>query len=227
MSDITEQQVIQYLKQHSDFFVNNPKLLHSLPVGSEQGDVVQLIDRKLQQLQNKNAHLADQLKTLVNNAKRSEGLMDRLFQLLTDLSMNAPHQQFVAAMVAFIQKDFPSDHFCLLLTDIKSGIDHPDIGYYTQEQRQLFAGFAHNPTPLSGRLPAMKMKALFGDSPVAQSAIVLPIGLNAKHGLMAFGSQDENKFHPDLASDVLQKLASILAAFFDHQTGSDAHQSGS
>lgn len=217
MSATQETQVIQYLKDHPEFFVNNSNLLNVLTIGSPKGEVVSLSDRKMLQLQEKNQQLTQQLKQLISNAQRSEGLMNRLFQLLTDLSMNAPKDQFVMALVRFIIKDFPSDYFKLLLADIKLSEDHDQVGYLTSEHKQLFSGFSHNSKPLSGRLPSVKMKAIFGSKAQAKSAIVLPVGEHAAHGLLAFGSDDEHKFHPDLASDVLQKLAQILAAFIDAQ----------
>ncbi len=217
MSEMTERQVIQYLQTHSEFFANNPKLLNALTVANPQGEVVNLADRKMLQLQEKNKQLTVQLKQLVNNAQRNEGLMNRLFQLLIELSMNAPKELFVTALVSFIKKDFPSDYFQLLLADISFGEDDSQISLYTAEQRQLFAGFVNNSTPLSGRLPELKMRAIFGNGSQVRSAIVLPIGTAAEHGLMAFGSDDEHKFHPDLASDVLQKLVHILAAYIDGQ----------
>ena len=221
---VTEHQIITYLKEHPEFFVNNPGLLQQLTIGSPQGDVVSLSDRKMLQLQTKNQQLASQMKQLINNAQRSEGLMDRLFQLLTDLSMNAPKGEFVSALVRFIEKDFPSDYFKLYLSDIKLSDDEDCVNYHTAQLKNLFASFNNNNAPLAGRLPAMKLQALFGEASNAQSAIVLPLGVQAEHGLMAFGSKDDQKFHPDHASDVLQKLAQILAVFFDSQAVTDEHQ---
>lgn len=222
---VTEHQIITYLKEHPEFFVNNPGLLQQLTIGSPQGDVVSLADRKMLQLQTKNQQLASQMKQLIVNAQRSEGLMDRLFQLLTDLSMNAPKGEFVSALVGFIQKDFASDYFKLYLGDIKLSDDEACVHYHSAQLKTLFASFNNNNAPLSGRLPSVKLKALFGEESKAQSAIVLPIGSKAVHGLLAFGSKDDQKFHPDHASDVLQKLAQILAVFFDSQSMDDSHQS--
>lgn len=224
---ITEAQVIQYLKQHPVFFVNNPGLLQQLSIGDTSGDVVNLAERKMLQLQNKNQQLTEQMKQLINNAQRSEGLMDRLFQLLTDLSMNAPKTEFVTAMVRFIAKDFPSDYFKLYLGDIKLSDDSECVSYHNPQLKSLFASFNKNKAPLAGRLPAMKLQALFGKETEARSAIVLPIGDQAAHGLLAFGSQDDQKFHPDHASDVLQKLAHILAVFLDSQQSNKESQNSS
>ncbi|WP_154224177.1 DUF484 family protein [Marinicella rhabdoformis] len=224
---VTEHEVINYLKEHPEFFINNPGLLQQLTIGNPQGDVVSLADRKMLQLQTKNQQLAKQMKQLIANAQRSEGLMDRLFQLLTDLSMNAPKGEFVSALVGFIQKDFASDYFKLYLGDIKLSDDEVCVHYHSAQLKTLFASFNNNDAPLAGRLPAVKLKALFGDESAAQSAIVLPIGAKAAHGLLAFGSKDDQKFHPDHASDVLQKLAQILAVFFDSQAVNDGQQSQS
>ena len=221
---VTEHQIITYLKEHPEFFVNNPGLLQQLNIGNTQGDVVNLADRKMLQLQTKNKQLALQLKQLIVNAQRSEGLMDRLFQLLTDLSMNAPKGEFVTALVRFIEKDFSSDYMKLFLSDIKLSDDEACVSYHTPQLKNLFAGLNNNNAPLAGRLPSMKLQALFGESSEARSAIVLPIGEKAAHGLLAFGSKDDQKFHPDHASDVLQKLAHILAVFFDSQAVKDGCQ---
>lgn len=218
MQNTSEQEVIAYLKMHPEFFVHNPALLQQLSVGTAQGSVVSLADRKMEQLQSKNKQLALQMKQLISNAQRSESLMNRLFQLLTDLSMNAPKGDFVSAMVRFVEKDFPSDYFKLFLADIKLSDDEACVHYHSMELRQLFSSFNNNNEPLAGRLPSLKLQALFGAEASAKSAIVLPIGEQAQFGLMAFGSDDDQKFHPEQASDVLQKLSQILAAFFENQS---------
>ena len=214
MSDISEEQVISFLKQHPEFFVNNPGVLQQLNIGSPKGEVVNLADRKMLQLQTKNQQLAVQLKQLILNAQRTEGLMDRLFQLLTDLSMNAPKDEFVSVLIDFIEKDFPSDYFKLFLSDISLSDGLDCVNYHTPALKSLFSGFNNNDLPLSGRLPGLKMEALFGEGSKAKSAIVLPIGAKATHGLLVFGSQDDQKFHPDDASDVLQKVGSYIDGIF-------------
>lgn len=215
MSSISEKDVIQFLSERPEFFVNNPESLQRLSVGQSEGQVVSLAERKMRQLQEKNAQMTQQMKQLVANAHRNNALMERLFQLLTELAMHAPKDKFVSAVVAFIEKDFPSDCFQLLLTDMSLSEDHEQIRYYSQERKAIFKSFERNSEPMSGRLPQLKMDTVFGKGAQAKSAAILPIGAGAKHGLMAFGSQDENKFQADMASDVLQKLAAILASFFD------------
>lgn len=227
MSELSELEVVAFLQHNKDFFINNPELLHSLSVAVGDNAVVSLSDHKLQQLQAKNNRLSSQLKQLIENAQKSEVLLNRLVRILTELSLNTEREEFLRTVVGFVGKYFAADYFCVLLENadlVKLGV--PNVTALEPAIKQLFKVFEKNNAPLSGRLSNQKMQALFGIDTQAKSAVVLPLGKEAKLGLIGFGSRDDAKFQSAHGSDVLQKLSYILSCFLSKHSGQGENSSG-
>jgi uncharacterized protein YigA (DUF484 family) len=214
----------KYLIKHPGYFANHPELMAELEVLSPQGELTNLVTHQLRTLQNENRQLKAQISQLIKNAQQSESMMNRLFSLLTELSV-VKKADFLQQFVSFVTENFPTDYFKLLVTEGLIELPENDhIESLNAAQLNHFAVFQAKPEPLSGRLKQDKILSIFTDSTDIKSAIVLPIGVKASFGLLAFASVDEEKFHPNSSSDLLQKLAQILAAYFLQQQPKDENQ---
>lgn len=219
-----QQGVKKYLLKNPEFFAVFPELMSELEVVTPQGDLTNLSTHHLHSLQKENKQLKDKMAQLIKNAQQSELLMNRLFDLLTELSvMN--QAEFLPGFVNFVTTHFPSDYFKLLLAESAVGISESEhVQIITAAQLTQFSVFQAKQQPLSGRLKKEKLASIFTDVDSIKSAIVLPIGQQAKFGLMSFASKDEEKFHPNSSSDILQKLCQILDSFFKQQQPQDECQ---
>lgn len=220
MSELFEAEVVAFLQQNEDFFINNPELLHRLSVAVGDNSVVSLSDHKLQQLQAKNNRLNSQLKQLIENAQKSEALLNRLVRVLTELSLNTEREEFLRVLVGFVGEYFVADYFCVLLSNMDlARLGVQGVAVFEPSVKQLFKAFEKNNAPLAGRLSKQKMQALFGADTQAASAAVLPLGEGAQFGLIGFGSRDETKFQSAHGSDVLEKLSYVLSCFLSKHSG--------
>ncbi len=214
----------KYLRKNPGFFAANPQLMSELEVVSDDGQLTNLTTHQLRTLQKENRQLKAQIQQLIQNAQQSESLMNRLFELLTQLSTAAQHE-FVPGFVRFVSEHFPSDYFKLLLAEgLEAGNEANNTETISTEIRTHFSVFQAKPEPLSGRLKQDKLQSIFKGTEDIKSAIVLPIGSQAQYGLMAFASVDEEKFHPNSSSDFLQKLTQILAHYFSQSQDEDENQ---
>ncbi len=206
-----------YLLKHPGYFVQHPELMAELEVASVEGELTNLSTHQLRTLQNENRQLKAQITQLIKNAQQSESMMNRLFNLLTELSV-VKKANFLPEFVTFVIENFPTDYFKLLVAENLVELpDHDHVEGLSAEQMKQFAVFQAKPEPLSGRLKTEKIQSIFTGSKDIKSAIVLPVGVKAGYGLLAFASTSEEKFHPHSSSDLLQKLAQILAAYFAQQ----------
>ncbi|MCB1582051.1 MAG: DUF484 family protein [Marinicella sp.] len=213
-----------YLQKNPDFFVKNPELLTTLDVVSSKGELADLTTHQLKSLQQENRKLKAQLAQLINNAQQSETLMDRLLMMVTELAMT-DKTEFLPGFVNYVKTHFSSDYFKLLLAEgVELSVDVEDVETLNAVQKTHFSVFQAKSEPVSGRLKQEKIQSIFGTDKKIKSAIVLPVGQQAKFGLMSFASKDEEKFHPHSSSDILQKLCQILASYFSQQNNVDAHQ---
>lgn len=216
--------VKKYLQKHPDFFLKNPELLTSLEVGESKGKLADLTTHQLRALKKENNQLKAQLKQLIANAHQSETLMNRLFSILTELSL-VEENQFLPGFVSNVAEQFPSDYFKLLLSEGLSDTSLSHVETLSGDQRAQFSDVIRKSVPLSGRLKAEQINCVFSGVNDIKSAVVLPIGHQAEYGLIAFASKDEQKFHPHSSTDILQKLSFILASYFAQTGSSDLAQS--
>lgn len=219
-SDIKAKDVKAWLAANPAFFAEHPELLNELKVASPKGQLTNLTTHQLRVLQEKNQGLTRQLNQLIANAQQSESLMNRLVDMLIELA-GLPADQYLAAFVEQLHQRFPSEHLKLVLAEGLAGDNrHADLLAMNADIRQQYSVFQMKPEPLAGRLKAEQMAVLFGGQKIG-SAIVLPIGAQAEFGLLAFASEDEGKFRPDSASDILQKLTGVLNHYFEQTRSGD------
>ena len=213
-----------YLLKHPDYFAQHPELMAELEVVSPQGELTNLTTHQLRTLQNENRQLKAQIAQLIKNAHQSESMMNRLFNLLTELSV-VKKSDFLPEFVTFVTENFPTDYFKLLVTEgLVELPEHDHVEGLSAAQMTQFAVFQAKPEPLSGRLKQEKVQSIFSGNEDIKSAIVIPIGTSAEYGMLAFASIDEQKFHPNSSSDLLQKLAQILATYFTQLKPEDENQ---
>jgi len=204
----------KYLLKHPGFFAQHPELMAELEVVSHGGKLTDLTTHQLRTLQKTNRELKTQMSQLIKNAQQSESMMNRLFELMLEMSV-VNKDEFLPEFVGFVVKHFPADYFKVLVSDGLLDLPENDhIDRYHTAQKQLFDDFKNKSEPLSGRLQKEKISSIFEFSDDIKSAIVLPLGSNAVYGLLAFASKDEEKFHPNSSSDLLQKLTQILVSYF-------------
>ena len=223
--DVKIQKAIKnYLLKHPEYFVQHPELVTELEVVSSTGTLTDLTTHQLRSLQKENRQLKAQIVQLIKNAQQSESMMNRMFNLLTELSV-VKKADFLPEFVSFVIENFPTDYFKLLVSD--GLVDFPEqehVEVISAAHVNQFAVFKAKSEPLSGRLQQEKVQSIFKDSAAIKSAIVLPVGAYAEYGMLAFASTDEEKFHPHSSSDLLQKLAQILATYFLQLKSEDENQ---
>ncbi len=224
-NDLKIQKAVKnYLLKNPRFFAQHPELMSAIEVVETEGELTNLTTHQLRTLQQQNQQLKAQISQLIANAQQSESVMNRLFDLLTRLSV-VDEVAYLPEFVAFVTEHFPADYFKLLVAEgMVELVESEHLALLNSSQVSQFAVFKAKPEPLFGRLKKDQIQSIFGSVDDIQSAVVLPIGDQAQFGLMAFASKDEEKFHPNSASDLLQKLAQVLAAYFTQLEPVDENQ---
>lgn len=205
--------VKNYLLKNPGFFSQYPELVTAINVEHDNGELTDLATHQLRALKKENSGLKKQMSALIQNAQQSESMMNRMFSLLMALKLEGG-DDFLQQFIAFVTEHFKSDYFKILLDDTLPEFEVSEyLGVYTASHKKHFVEFESHSEPLSGRLQKSKVSCLFPQAGDIESVVVLPVGKNAEYGLMAFASNDQEKFHPNSATDLLQKLADILATY--------------
>src|SRR5690625_6836720 len=84
-SQLTADQVSEYLQEHRDFFVHNEHLLADLSLPHESGPAVSLVERQVSVLRERNMDVRHRLSKLLDNARENDKLFDKTKRLVLAL----------------------------------------------------------------------------------------------------------------------------------------------
>ena len=213
---IDEEQVIDYLKEHTDFFIGHSDLLAEIEIPHESGTAISLIERQLSVLRSKNTNLDGRLRDLMSAAHENQRLNESLQQLAINLFNSESLDDVIATVMdelkTRLETDFVSIHF--LSSDSKKIEQQPEryLGE-KDEQLKLFSKIFEDKKIQCGRLSKKQIKLLFADDAKdIGSGAVIPLADTDVFGLMGIGGRDAQRYHPGMGTEYLQKLADLVSA---------------
>jgi len=207
-SEIANQQemVSTFLKDNPDFFNRFPEILAGLELPHASGDAVSLIERQVRMLREESAAYRNKLEKLIAVARENEKLNDRLHRLTLTLIEAATFDEVVNALEDKFHDDFQAEAMELHLFSA------------AQADRELnpdldgFGKFLDAGVPQCGHLPQAKLEYLFGpQAEQIRSTALIPIKAQGLLGLLAFGSYNDHRFHPEMGTDYLTRLGEIVS----------------
>jgi uncharacterized protein YigA (DUF484 family) len=208
--------VASYLSKHPDFFNDNPDLLKTMELNHQSGAAVSLIERQVDQLRSSNEEMSRQLKRLIQVAAENEKLMSRLHGLTLELMMIGSIQAFFTHLGNSLLNDFNADilQICLFDQDTAELAGEDVMGISADDAAiEPFLPLLEKSQTVCGRLNESKLNFLFGTKARwVQSTVLIPLGKNGKHGMMAIGSSDPGRFYPGMGTLFLELLANVISA---------------
>lgn len=206
-------QVAAWLREHPAFFLHHPEMALAMDLPRENGATTSLAGYQLDALREKNRELNRRLAELYAIANENERLTVRTHQLTLALLRARNLSDTLSTLVATLREDFNSEKVRLILVGPRAGVDDTDwwrVHAPGDAELAPFADFIDGGEPLCGRLQPARMAALFGDEADAvHSAALLPLG---RHGVLAIGSGDANRFYPGMGTLFLRLMAEALTA---------------
>src|SRR5690554_1732542 len=114
-SQLTDEQVAQYLEAHPDFFVQHRKLLADLELPHESGPAVSLVERQVSVLRERNMDMRHRLSKLLDNARENDKLFDKTKRLVLALIEGQDLGDTVDALYYSFDNDYEIHYTSLLL----------------------------------------------------------------------------------------------------------------
>jgi len=214
-SELSAQQVREYLLNTPDFFNQYPELLDDIKVTDKRAGVVSLTMRQLAQLREKNEKAYKQLDGLLAIARENDALFGRM-QHLTTLLMQARCVEDVFACLDDTLRDcFGADFFAirLLAGEATEGFPISDV-IWQQGSPQLdsFQRFLEAQKIKCGHPTHSQAEVLFAEqASQVQSTAFIPLKIDQQKGLLAIGSNDPERFHPAMGTLFLAHLGELVA----------------
>ena len=212
--NLTSDQVVEYLKNNPDFFINQDELLAKLSIPHKRGVAISLVERQLGILRENNCELQARLGKLVDIARDNERLFDNTRRLVLALIESRDLEQVTETLRDGLENDFGIQHYSLIMfnrepVDIPVRTENPDVA--NSVLGNLLVNVNGGQKVVCGRLPEKELAFLFPEDhqdigSVAVSPLVFPDSV----GVLALGSPDENYFRSSMGSIFLAYLADVL-----------------
>lgn len=230
--EISEYDIINFLKADSGFYIRHPELLQDLQVSTKNGSVTSLANHQINVLKERNDYLKRKLSDLIKHAENNEKLVSQVFELSLQLCQISHVANVTKHFGRFVKQSFKSDLFRLVIPQYENLESSPSVLCVENESEfiSLFSDFIQNDSAVCGRLKKDKLKYIFAQkASKIGSSVMLPIGKKANKGILVFASYDETRFYPDMSTDILAKLAAIMDSklknSFDLTDGSQMSES--
>lgn len=200
---LTAAEISQYLLDNPAFFTDQPELLLSLKLPHpEAGNLVSLPERQLTLQREKNLVLEQRLREWVEFANENEKLEQKIHQFILALFNPKSTEEYLQLIPNLIRTIFNVPYVAIRIWQHTS----PSIEIRCFCDSQLLPSCVHKAIHDS--------LSWFGDiTPLIHSFAYLPLHHNEQSiGLLILGSEDKNRYYPDMDKHVLHRMSQILSA---------------
>lgn len=213
--EITEQNVIDFLGEHPDFFDNNEETLLKLKISHNTGGPVSILEYQIDRLREQNSSIRAKLIDLINIARENDKLAGRIHQLILSLVNATSIDNVIQILEEAFSREFNAQWVSVFLfKDRNPGeIARQDVLTERDDQvKRHFENFFKANRPLCGRLKKAQLGFLFGEhAEEVGSAVLIPIGSHAKTGMIAIASENEKRFHSSMGTIYLSQMGENIS----------------
>lgn len=210
----TEQDIVDYLNSHPEFFVRHPGILESMEIPHQCGKAVSLVEYQVSVLRDQSRELRGKLKKLVSNARENEELNRRLHKLTLALIECTAVDEVFASLYQSLREDFSAEHAAIRVFGAPKRVIDRGLAEFVgndPESEPLFEPMFRSLKPLCGRMKPEQVAFLFPDhAQEIGSSVVLPLGESRGFGLLAVASRDPQRYYPGMGVVFLTQLSEVV-----------------
>lgn len=204
--EATEQVIMDYLTQHTDFFQRHPSLLVNLKVQDEQRGVVSLVERQQQLLRQKVQHLEEEITGLMSTAQHNE----RLFFLYSDMYMRMIDCQSADEIIDCLHQACTQ---LLSLDDCKVWLKDTNFSHENVSNNDCYGVMQNRLAKQDyyfGRIQQAEQELIFAQ-PTSGSVVMIKLENSGQDiGFIAISSQDAEHFDPTMDTLLLDQFRKLV-----------------
>ena len=200
-----------FLRTHPQFFDQHPELLEKIQVTHPHGGrAIPLSERQMLALREKVRLLEGKLGELIRFGEENDAISEKVHRLAVALVAARDLPALVHALNFHLREDFAVPHVALRIwgKDLPAALD---AALPVDEAQQRAAAAMGGPQ--CGAAAGNPFVPWFGEAAEhVRSIALVPLGDASVFGLLALGSEDAQRFFPDMGTLYLRRIGELCAA---------------
>lgn len=204
--------VARYLREHPDFLVEHGELFAQLTVPHPHGgQAISLAERQLHALRDKIRLLEGKLAELIRFGEENDEISEKVHRLTLALLAAEGYEGIHQVLFHNLREDFAVPHIALRIWNSVLMREEDDFAEVSEAVR-FFAGDMRH--PYCGAPANVEVLAWFGEvAPHIRSVALVPLRRDAQvFGLLALGSEEGERFYPEMGTLYLSRIGDLTAA---------------
>ncbi len=222
---LNQEQVVQYLREHPDFFTEHAELLAVLKVPHPySGQTISLGERQVMLLRERARNLEAKLREFIQFAEENDAIGEKLHKLALQLMRARSLKAVFEALNYSLREEFAIPHTCLRIWG--SAVD-PELAEFTPVSDAIRQMTSELTSPRCGHEVPDEVRGWFGDiGEHLRSFALAPLRDRGVAGLLILASEEPTRFYPEMGTLYLNWLAELAGAaisrYVDQITGPGA-----
>jgi uncharacterized protein YigA (DUF484 family) len=208
---MSPEDVVQFLKSHPGFFDQHPQLLDTLVVPHPHGGrAIPLAERQMVSLREKVKVLEGRLAELIRFAEENDAISEKVHRFAVALAAARDFPAMTSSLYFHLREDFAVPHVALRVWGKAIPVDFAESGTVSEPQRNAAGDFS---APQCGPAADSLFLPWFGEASAhVRSVALVPLGQTKVFGLLALGSEDPQRFYPEMGTLYLRRIGELAAS---------------
>lgn len=208
----SSEEVAQYLRTHPEFFEEYADVLAEIQVPHPHGDrAIPISERQIVALRDKNRILQDKLGELIRFGEENGAITEKMHRLAVALLTFTHLADFLHGLNFHLREDFFIPHMALRLWNMTA--EGPALPEFTPTGADIHALAENLSRPYCGSHVLDEIRGWFGEDAVRLRSFAM-VSLPAEQtiGLLVMGSEDPQRFYPEMGTIYLAQLGELVSA---------------
>ena len=201
----------RFLRANPQFFDQNPELLETIHVPHPYGGrAIPLAERQTVALREKAKQLEGKLAELIKFGEENDAISEKVHRLAVALVGARDFPALARSLYFHLREDFAVPHVVLRVWGKAVPADFEEALEVDAKQREHASLMA---APQCGPAQGNLFTAWFRDAADhIRSIALVPLGQTTVFGLLALGSEDPQRFYPEMGTLYLRRIGELTAA---------------
>ena len=211
-SELSSEQVENYLQQHPDFFHDHLELLEQISLPHPSGSAISLISKQLEIFRSRHHEQEKQLNALIDIARDNDTSFNRMHELTLSLLDADCLENVIANLDQVIKECFLTDFVSLKI--FKENPESAIANLFVAPEDPAIKHFEtlfKKKQPTCGHPTLEQANFLFGEAALeVKSCAIVPLIFTGLEGIFAVGSRQKGRFHYSMGNVFLTQIGEII-----------------